>query len=83
MGYIHRGCFHLLSAGCPSGSIRLGEDILETLKPLEIGSAGTTSVDLNLNGTQTVIPDIVALLVEDLDKVRTFKCTQIPPFTAR
>jgi len=38
VGYIHRGCFHLLfSAGCPLGERRLGSDVPRTFKPLDIG----------------------------------------------
>jgi len=38
VGYIHRGCFHLLfSAGCPLGERRLGVDVPRTFRPLDIG----------------------------------------------
>ena len=38
VGYIRRGCFHLLfSAGCPKGERRLGVDVPRTFKPLDVG----------------------------------------------
>jgi hypothetical protein len=38
VGYIRRGCFHLLfSAGCPLGERRLGVDVPRTFKQLDVG----------------------------------------------
>ena len=38
VGYVRRGCFHLLfSAGCPLGERQLGTDVPPTFQPLTVG----------------------------------------------
>lgn len=43
VGYIRRGCFHLLfSAGCPLGERQLGVDVPHTFKKLDVGPISKT-----------------------------------------